>query len=585
MEIPNDFRVILIAEDSPTQAENLRYFLEQHGYQVVAAKNGREALEMMARHKPNLLISDIVMPEMDGYELCQFIRSDQGMKDLPVIFLTVLSDPADIMKSLECGADGFIVKPFKEEPLLERIRLMSTGQDLRKREKPEPVEVTFQGKKYWVNAGRLQIMNLLLSTYEAVVEKNFQLLKAQTELESQAAELAIQGKELQRLASFPQMNPQPVLEMDIDGHITYYNQAAKETLGKMGQAADLKNFLPDDLKDILATAKQTGERHFQREVVVNGAVFFESFLFAEQFNALRLYAVDITERKRQEDEMQKLLAEQQALTEELVATNEELATQTEELTLQKEELERLNDNLRSEQQLLETANEELESFSYSVSHDLKTPVRAIEGFSRMLMTEHADKLDAEALRLLQVITTNTKLMHHFIDDLLALSRLGRWQLRKSVVNLTSMTRQVFEQLRAQAPERALQLALSDLPPGLGDQSLLYQVMQNLLGNAVKFTSGREIPVIEVGGWTEGKENIYYVKDNGVGFDERYVSNLFRPFQRLHICAEYEGTGIGLAIVKRIIQRHGGRVWAKGKSGEGATFYFTLPFNNGGWVDK
>ena len=184
MEIPNDFRMILIAEDSPTQAENLRYFLEQHGYQVVAAKNGREALEMMARHKPNLLISDIVMPEMDGYELCQFIRSDPNLKDLPVIFLTVLSDPADIMKSLECGADGFIVKPFKEEPLLERIRLMSASQDLRKREKPEPVEVAFHGKKYWVNADRLQIMNLLLSTYEAAVEKNSQLLKAQTELES-----------------------------------------------------------------------------------------------------------------------------------------------------------------------------------------------------------------------------------------------------------------------------------------------------------------------------------------------------------------------------------------------------------------
>ena len=134
MEIPNNFRMILIAEDSPTQAENLRHFLEQHGYQVSAAKNGREALEMMARHKPNLLISDIVMPEMDGYELCQFIRSDPNLKDLPVVFLTVLSDPADIMKSLECGADGFIVKPFKEESLLERLRLMSTGQDLRKRE-------------------------------------------------------------------------------------------------------------------------------------------------------------------------------------------------------------------------------------------------------------------------------------------------------------------------------------------------------------------------------------------------------------------------------------------------------------------
>ena len=195
---------------------------------------------------------------------------------------------------------------------------------------------------------------------------------------------------------------------------------------------------------------------------------------------------------------------------------------SEELTVQKEELERLNADLRSKQQLLEATNEDLESFSYSVSHDLKAPVRAIEGFSRMLMGEHADKLDAEALRLLQVIITNTKLMHHLIDDLLALSRLGRLQVRKSVVNLAAMTNKVFEKLRVQEPERDLRLTVGDLPLGWGDQSLLYQVMQNLLANAVKFAKSRKTAVIEVGGRTEGKENIYYVKDNGAGFDERYV---------------------------------------------------------------
>ena len=261
-----------------------------------------------------------------------------------------------------------------------------------------------------------------------------------------------------------------------------------------------------------------------------------------------------------------------------MVTNEELQTQAEELVVQKEDLERLNADLGAQRQLLEAANQEMESFSYSVSHDLKTPVRAIEGFSRMLMKEHADKLDEEALRLLKVITGNTKLMHHLIDDLLALSRLGRLQIRKSVVNLAAMTDQVFEKLRDQEPQRDLQLTLGDLPPALGDQSLLFQVMQNLLANAVKFTKSRKTAVIEVGGRTEGKENIYYVKDNGAGFDERYVSNLFRPFQRLHGGEEYEGTGVGLAIVKRIIQRHGGRVWAEGKVGEGATFYFSLPKN-------
>ena len=246
-------------------------------------------------------------------------------------------------------------------------------------------------------------------------------------------------------------------------------------------------------------------------------------------NLILLAIEDVTERKRLEVERQRLLAEQEVLAEELGITNEELQVQAEELivqaeelTVQKEELERLNADLRSKQQLLEATNEDLESFSYSVSHDLKAPVRAIEGFSRMLMGEHADKLDAEALRLLQVIITNTKLMQHLIDDLLALSRLGRLQVRKSVFNLAAMTKKVFERLRVQEPERDLRLTVGDLPLGWGDQSLLYQVLQNLLANAVKFAKSRKTAVIEVGGRTEGKENIYYVKDNGAGFDERHV---------------------------------------------------------------
>ncbi len=289
---------------------------------------------------------------------------------------------------------------------------------------------------------------------------------------------------------------------------------------------------------------------------------------------------DITARKQEEVGRQRMLAEQQALSEELSATNEELQSQAEELIVQKEELEKLNTDLRVQQQLLEAANEEMEAFSSSVSQDLKVPVRAIDGFARMLKGEHADRLDTEGLRLLQVIRTNAKLMSVLIDDLLSLSRLGRLQVRKSAANLATISGQIFKQLREQVPNRDLQITIGDLPPALGDQSLLYQVMTNLLANAIKFTKSRQTAVIEVGGLTKGKENIYYVRDNGIGFDEHYISNLFRPFQRLHSEEQYEGTGIGLAIVKRIIQRHGGRVWAEGKVGKGATFYFSLPKNGG-----
>jgi two-component system sensor kinase len=225
---------------------------------------------------------------------------------------------------------------------------------------------------------------------------------------------------------------------------------------------------------------------------------------------------------------------------------------------------------------LEFVNRELESFSYSVSHDLKAPIRAIQGFSRMLLGEYAARLDEEGHRLLDVIVSNTQIMSNLIDDLLALSRLGRQKLKKDSVNLTAMAGQVFERLKSQEPERNLQLVLKDLPSAHGDPSLLYQVMINLMGNAIKYTKSRKVAVIEVEGKNSDNETIYCVKDNGIGFDERYADKIFGVFQRLHRSEHYEGSGVGLAIVKRIIQRHGGRVWGEGKVDKGAVFCFALP---------
>jgi signal transduction histidine kinase len=229
--------------------------------------------------------------------------------------------------------------------------------------------------------------------------------------------------------------------------------------------------------------------------------------------------------------------------------------------------------LQTTNQKLETANQELEGFSYSISHDLRAPLRAIEGFARILQEDHAPALDAELRRLLDVIRGNARQMGHLIDDLLEFSRLSRAELKRAPVNMTALAREAYAGLTQLGDERAT-VEIRDLPPADGDPGLLRQVFTNLVANALKFSASKPAPRVEVAAQTDGAEAVYFVRDNGVGFDQRYAHRLFGVFERLH-GSEVEGTGIGLALVHRLVTRHGGRVWAEGKLDEGATFFFTL----------
>jgi PAS domain S-box-containing protein len=224
---------------------------------------------------------------------------------------------------------------------------------------------------------------------------------------------------------------------------------------------------------------------------------------------------------------------------------------------------------------LETANRELEDFSYTISHDLRAPLRAIDGFSSRLLRDCREKLDEDGVRKLTAVSRNARKMGQLIDDLLTFSRLGRKEMNRTKIDLEIMANDVWQEIRELNPDREMDFRIVHMMPAFGDASLVRQVLVNLLSNAAKFTRERNPARIEAGSYDKNGVCIHYVKDNGVGFDMQYHHKLFGVFERLHLEEEYEGTGVGLAIVQRIIHRHGGRVWAESAVNEGAMFYFTL----------
>jgi light-regulated signal transduction histidine kinase (bacteriophytochrome) len=240
-----------------------------------------------------------------------------------------------------------------------------------------------------------------------------------------------------------------------------------------------------------------------------------------------------------------------------------------------DELARVNDTLRQQKEALETVNRELETFSYSVSHDLRAPLRTIDGFSVALLEDCADKLDDVGKKYLGHVREAAQHMAQLIDALLSLARVARTELHRTDVDVSALARRAIDRLRAGDPRRDVRVVVQEGVHASGDSRLLAVVLDNLLGNAWKFTSKQEHAEIEFGCSPQGSEVVYFVRDNGAGFDINHAAKLFGAFQRLHTTREFEGTGIGLATVQRIVHRHDGRVWAEGKVNGGATFSFTL----------
>jgi PAS domain S-box-containing protein len=353
--------------------------------------------------------------------------------------------------------------------------------------------------------------------------------------------------------------PQVIFEINRSGLLTYVNQPAFQIFGYTEEEfAGGLNFLdfihPLDKQRALqnfnsAIWSELSEPSEYRVVRRNAPdlrvmVYSSPIVTENKVMGIRGILVDITTLKRVEDDIRRL--------------NEELE-------------QRISDRTKD----LETANRELEAFSYSVSHDLRAPLRAIDGFSSILATEYAERLDPSGKEYIGRIRSNAQRMGNLIDAILNFSRMSRQPLAKQQLYPAQLAHEVVDELLPLEKGRAIDVSMGEIPPSKGDPALVKQVFYNLISNSLKFTRNREKAVISIGSMGSDGRTVYFVKDNGVGFDMKYVDKLFSVFQRLHDEKMYEGTGIGLAIAQRIIQRHGGQIWAEGKVDEGAAFYFTL----------
>lgn len=354
-----------------------------------------------------------------------------------------------------------------------------------------------------------------------------------------------------------------VIATDPNGSTTFINQAAEEMTGWTRREA--LGVELSELLNLLEEEQRTSLGNSVSRIIENSEMERFSCLLVSK--AGKEVPIDVTASKIKNDK-EKLLgavfvlhdvSERRRAEKEIQQLNEQLERRVVERTAQ-----------------LEAANRDLEAFSYSVSHDLRAPLRAIDGFSRILSEDHASQLNDEARRVLEIIRKNTQKMNHLIDDLLAFCRYGRRESTPSEINMTELAKSALDELMADSGNQKSNVHIEKLPNALGDASMMKQVFANLLSNAFKFSKLKENSVIHVGSRPSEDENVYYIRDSGIGFDMKYAGNLFGVFQRMHSSEEFEGTGVGLAIVKKIVERHGGRVWAESSVNQGSTFYFSIP---------
>lgn len=525
-------RTILIIDDSATYRDELRRAFEAAGYSVLEASTGEEGLRIAADRRPAALVVDGVMPGIDGTTVVRRVRLDAALRGIPCLLLTASEDRGAELRALEAGADAFVRKEEDVEVILARLAAALRRPAIASAD--ETVSLTGPRKILAVDDSQTYLHELAA----ILREDGYEVILARSGEEALDL-LAVQAVDC------------VLLDLVMPG------LGGKETCRRIKTTPSVR-----EIPLIMLTALE--DRTAMLEGLGAGADDYISK--SSDFDVLKARVRAQIRRKQFEDEHRRVAEE--LLHSEIQASEARAARQVAEAKAAlAEELER--------------KNKELEAFSYSVSHDLRAPLRSIDGFSQALLEDYAANLDDKGRGYLVRVRAAAQRMAELIDDLLQLSRVSRAELKRDRARLSDIASGVADELRRKEPQRDVTFAIRGGLVVDADSRLLRVMLDNLIGNAWKFTSKTARARIEIDAEDRKEGTVYFVRDNGAGFNMAYAGKLFGPFQRLHAEAEFPGTGIGLATVHRIVDRHGGRIWAEGAVERGATIFFTIPADRSG----
>ena len=534
---------ILVVEDSPTQAIRLQHILETRGFEVAVSHNGKAALQYLKGNRPTIIISDVIMPEMDGYELCKRIKDDENLKDIPVILLTSLSDPEDIIRGLEVGADNFITKPYQEKLLVSRIQYIIVNREIRSKSSAGMgIEIFFAGRKHFLAADRIQIVDLLLSSYETAVQNYHELVQSNGEL-TRANEMV--SAEANKLRTLIECLDAGIVFADENDVITEINSRFAELFGTKRSEV---------LGKTIWNVHKSG-RHLDhvRDIISQ----FKRGLSQERISIdreLRDHALSMQVQPIFEDDTYKGV---------ILSVLD------------------VSDFVKAKEQT-EQANRAKGQFLANMSHEIRTPLNGIVGMAGLALETPLSDQQREYIESIKVSSQD---LIRIINDILDFSKIeaGKMSLFAAPFNLRDSVSTVVSNMTVHAQAKGLELIYEvedDTPDRIvGDSGRLKQVLINLLGNAIKFTEQGEVLVsVKAEQLLDSKLKLYFeVRDTGVGIPEEKLATIFQAFEQVDSSStrRFGGTGLGLAVSSQLCQMMGGKIWVQSQIDKGSVFYFTV----------